>query len=414
MAGEIGRLAGLGRIRAVLRLGERANDRSGRPPVLDRPGPASRRPGARAGMRYGAGARTRCACRCHRRRHRSIRADAGASAREDSARRADRPRPPGSRRHPRASLRTPPTIPARHGTLRDPPVAGQGVGSSSHARVGGGGSSPWRVVRHRPGSRSSGLERVRAPTSPSRSAGSCGRVGNAGRDRPAGPSQTTHGIRAGVRRAPGPHCHPTAILTGLPDSVDPTDDTPALRRRLHRSSRSWRLRRPTLGFARRGLDHPRRTPVVDPIRWIGDRVTPLPTATRAPLAASSTCRVIHVRHSNRRRLRRVVAERSRQIASSGRCRHLSLAWSARALPVSQRAARPAAPGSCPRVDCGDRKRPGDPRAPGGLEPLDAGRPRPPPQLPGRPDRPGSCCLGRALPNQPRPHPANLLQIKRLC
>ena len=75
----VGRPRRLGRLRAVLRLGERAHAGPARRAVLAEPRAAGRRPGPRAGLRHRphlASARPR---RRAARRHRSIGADAGAA-----------------------------------------------------------------------------------------------------------------------------------------------------------------------------------------------------------------------------------------------------------------------------------------------------------------------------------------------
>ena len=149
----------LGRVRAVLRLGERAHAGPARRAVLAEPRAASRRPGARARLRHRphlAAARPR---RRAARRHRSLRADAGA---RPSARDAGAPRTHASqlvRGDIRFICRLPTRQPALldgDGAVRHPAVAAARARSDGDARASASGaasraapsaSSSWPTCR---------------------------------------------------------------------------------------------------------------------------------------------------------------------------------------------------------------------------------------------------------------------------
>ena len=172
-----GRLARLGRLRAVLRLGERPHARPARRAVLAADDRRRARPGAGAGLRHGPGDD---AARARRRRTSS----ASIARREmlARARRRVRRQRRGVAPGPGARRRPPPAVPRRgvpdgDGALRHPAVAAVGTRPEGDARRRGPRGRARRHLRPRAGRRSA-----------RRGASTARRVSLRGRRSPAAPT----------------------------------------------------------------------------------------------------------------------------------------------------------------------------------------------------------------------------------
>ena len=229
----------MGRVRAVLRLGERADARPPRRAVLAARRRRRRRAGARARLRHRSRLAAARASGRRSRRHRSLGADARARARSESpSRRTAKSResaPSRPRRHSRAAVRdgTFPMVLAPYGILqslirpRDLTATLESV-----ARV----LAPRRHVRHRSRARRAELARIREPRPAARPA-------------PAAPSSrliesvrqdpkrrlTTFEQRYVERR--GAHDTGASLRPDVPHAVGAADDAPARTRRVRASRR---------------------------------------------------------------------------------------------------------------------------------------------------------------------------------
>ena len=201
-ASETRRLAGVGRVRAVLRLGKRADAGPPRRAVLAPRRGRRGRAGARAGLRHRPRVAAARARRRGSRRHRSVGADA-------------RPRAPATHQVANPPTRSNRCVSSaatsarcRSRTSAFPMViAPYGILQSlirprdltatlaSVARV----VAPRRHVRHRSGARRAEVARVREPRAAARPRRR--RAAHAHRVGPAGSEAAPHDVRAEVRRA---------------------------------------------------------------------------------------------------------------------------------------------------------------------------------------------------------------------
>ena len=165
------RRVGLGRIRAVLRLGERADGGAPRRAVL---GAVSRRAQPPPVLELGCGT-GRIALPIVKSGTPLVGIDRSEPMLERARRRLrraklDRSRAPRPRRHSRPAVPAPGRIRLRHGAVRRAAVADPRTGPQGDAGVGGRGAPEGRAVRARPGARPAALGRVFAPDQPARRA----------------------------------------------------------------------------------------------------------------------------------------------------------------------------------------------------------------------------------------------------
>ncbi len=154
------RLERVGRLRALLRLGKRADARSPRHRFLAPHGDAGQRRRTGARLRHRTRDHSGRACRRSRGRRRSIGGHAHACAPALEARASGHAGLMDSQRHPSAAVPIVGALQSRHGAVRDSPVPRSRIRSEGDAGLGCAGVAEGRHLRHRPRPGSAGLEGV--------------------------------------------------------------------------------------------------------------------------------------------------------------------------------------------------------------------------------------------------------------
>ena len=194
----------MGRLRALLRLGKRADARSPRRPFLATHGGTRERPGSRAWLRHRTRDHSRRAHGRARRRPGSIVGDAVTRAEAIDAGTPRQARLVDPRRHPVPAISQVSAFRSRDGAIRHSAVARPRVRSQGDAgRRRASARAGW-PFRYRSGAGSAGLEGVPQPGAVSRIAPRRQVAHHAGRIGPAGSREETDDFRSEVRGAERP------------------------------------------------------------------------------------------------------------------------------------------------------------------------------------------------------------------
>ncbi len=279
----------MGRLCAVLRLGERPDRTAPRRRILAAPGDPHRGAGPRVGLRDGpgvvaAGPRGRDDCRGG-----SVGRDArpGAPPTAPFAIRFARAAREG--RHPGAALQGSRAVSSRPGAVRHSAIPPPRPRPEGDAAVGGFGAGAGRHVRHRSRARAAGLGGVPASCPPQRTAGSPRAATHAHRVGPAGPRSPHHDVRSGVRRARRRRSIAAPVFDRVQDTLAASNAQPFGAIRLRDRGGARRLPGTPLGCACRSLDPARAAAVTDQIAVGGRARRPHGSAGGPGSRASAVC-----------------------------------------------------------------------------------------------------------------------------